>query len=570
MTPTELQKKLGELLALPAETEWVEFKRNNDKPDEIGEYLSAIANGAALHGKQTGYIVWGIKDGAHEVIGTSFVPKRAKVGNEALENWLLRLLNPRIDFTIHEFKYGEFPVVLFEVQAANSTPVRFSGEAFIRVGSYKKKLKDFPEKERKLWQMLSSTHEDWSAQIVEAASLDDLDSTALQFARAQYRIKHPQRADEMDSWDDVTFLNKAKVCIGGKVTHAALVLLGKEESAHLLAPAAAQLTWVLRNEARVDQDYEHFGLPLILSSDRILKKVRNLTIRHLPSRTLFPHEVSQYDPWVMRETLHNCIAHQDYTLRGRTSLVETPDSLLFTNMGTFIPGTVEDMIRSDAPPAVYRNKFLADGMVNLNMIDTIGSGIKKMFMAQRLRNFPMPDFDLSKTNEVSVRLTGQILDEKYTQMLMARGELDLMDVIALDKVQKRRAISDNEFKRLKVQHLIEGRRPNLFVSAEVALATGAKAAYIKHRGLDKAHYKALVISYFEQFGQSKRADIAAFLLEKISDALSTEQKENRIKNLLQEMRREGTLKSEGQGPGALWKLAKTATDSKNLDHSDQG
>lgn len=563
MTPAELQNKLDELLRLSSETEWLEFKRNNDNPDEIGEYLSAIANGAALHGRQTGYIVWGIKDGTHAVVGTSFAPKRAKVGNEELENWLLRLLNPRIDFKIHEFSRNELPVVLFEVQAANSIPVRFQSDAFIRVGSYKKKLKDYPEKERRLWQLLSATQQDWSVQVVEAATLADLDATALQFARTQYRIKHPQRAAELDTWDDATFLNKAKVCVGGKITHAALVLLGKEESAHLLMPAVAQLTWVLRSAAKVEQDYEHFGLPLILSSDRILNKVRNLTIRHLPSGTLFPQEVSQYDPWVMRETLHNCIAHQDYTLRGRISLVETPDSLMFTNLGTFIPGTVEEMIRSDAPPAVYRNKFLADAMVNLNMIDTIGSGIKKMFMAQRQRNFPMPDFDLSKANQVSVRLSGQILDENYTRLLMAHGELDLMDVIALDKVQKRCAISDHEFKRLKAEHLIEGRRPNLFVSAKVASATDDKAAYIKHRGLDKAHYKALVISYFKQFGQSKRADIATFLLEKISDALSTEQKENRIKNLLQEMRREGTLKSEGQGPGALWKLDKTGVESKN-------
>lgn len=560
---TDPHKKLDELLALPAETEWVEFKHNNEKPEEIGEYLSALSNGAALHGKQAGYIVWGIEDGTRRILGTTFQPHRAKVGNEALENWLLRLLTPRIDLMIFEFEHDGLHLVLWEVQAANSTPVRFQSDAFIRVGSYKKKLKEFPEKERRLWQLLSGTQQDWSAQIVEAASLNDLDPEALRFARTQYRVKHPQRADEMDSWDDVTFLNKAKVCIGGKVTHAALILLGNDESAHLLAPAVAQLTWILRNEANVEQDYEHFGLPLILSSDRILQKVRNLTIRHLPSGTLFPHEVSQYDPWVMRETLHNCIAHQDYTLRGRISLVETPDSLLFTNMGTFIPGTVEDMIRSDSPPAVYRNKFLADAMVNLNMIDTIGSGIKKMFMAQRQRNFPMPDFDLSKANQVRVQLTGRILDEKYTQLLMARSELELMDVIALDKVQKQLPVGDEEFKRLKAQHLIEGRRPNLFVSAKVAAATGDKAAYIKHRGLDKTHYKALVVSFLEKFGGSKREDLDSFLREKISDALSPDQKTHRIRNLLQEMRREGTLNCHGHGSGAIWQLAKQASNSKS-------
>ncbi len=562
MILSQLQKKLDELLRLSAETEWVEFKHNNEKPEEIGEYLSALANGAALHGKPAGYIVWGVEDDTHRILGTTFQPRLSKVGNEELENWLLRLLTPRIDFTIHEFNRDGLPVVLWEVQAANSIPVRFKSDAFIRVGSYTKRLMGFPEKERRLWQLLSGTQQDWSAKIVPAATPDDLDPEALRFARAQYRIKHPQRAEDMDSWDDVTFLNKAKVCIGGKVTHAALVLLGKEESAHLLSPAVAQLTWILRNETNVEQDYEHFGLPLILSSDRILKKVRNLTIRHLPSGTLFPQEVSQYDPWVMRETLHNCIAHQDYTLRGRISLVETPDSLLFTNMGTFIPGTVEDMIQSDSPPAVYRNKFLADAMVNLNMIETIGSGIKKMFMSQRQRNFPMPDFDLSRANQVSVQLTGRILDEKYTQLLMARSELELMDVIALDKVQKQRSVSDGEFKRLKAQHLIEGRRPNLFVSAKVAATTGDKAAYIKNRAFDKAHYQEMIVAYLQKFGEATRMDLDQLLMDKLSDALDDKQKRHFVTNLLQELRRNGVVWPDGATRGAKWRLYKADPEEK--------
>ncbi len=94
MTDAELQAKLDELLRLPAETEWVEFKHNNENPQDIGEYLSAISNGAALHGKRTGYLVWGIEDDTHAVLGTTFRPKQAKKGNENLESWLLHLLNP--------------------------------------------------------------------------------------------------------------------------------------------------------------------------------------------------------------------------------------------------------------------------------------------------------------------------------------------------------------------------------------------------------------------------------------------------------------------------------------------
>ena len=160
------------------------------------------------------------------------------------------------------------------------------------------------------------------------------------------------------------------------MTNTAIVLLGKPATAAFIAPAQARITWVLRDERNEEKDYTHFDPPFLLASDNVLNKIRNLTIRHLPSGTLFPHEVSQYDPWVLRETLHNCIAHQDYSLRARINVVELPTSLLFTNAGSFIPGTVEEMIRSDAPPEIYRNPFLAQAIVSLNMIDTIGSGIR--------------------------------------------------------------------------------------------------------------------------------------------------------------------------------------------------
>ena len=227
-----------------------------------------------------------------------------------------------------------------------------------------------------------------SAQVIEGATVSDLDPGALAFARLQYSEKHSQQAAEIGAWDDATFLNKAKVCVGGKVTRTALLLLGMPESGHLLSPAQARVTWVLRDEKKQEKDYQHFDLPFLLAGNKVLQKVRNLTIRHLPSGTLFPHEVTQYDPWVIREILHNSIAHQDYKMGGRINVVETPDTLLFTNLGSFIPGAVEEMILSDAPPEIYRNPFLAQAMVNLNMIDTIGSGIKRMFTRQRERSLP--------------------------------------------------------------------------------------------------------------------------------------------------------------------------------------
>lgn len=558
MTPAQQQAKLNELLALPQETEWAEFKHNNSDPSMIGEYLSALSNAAALEGKPFGYIVWGVEDGTRNIVGTTFKPRKQKgVGNEDLEPWLNKLLAPKVNFRIFEFEAHGHPMVMFEIQAANTAPVAFSGRRWVRVGSHKKPLAEHPEKERQLWLLLSGPIQDWSAQICAGATLNDLDPDAIAFARQEFKQKHPHLANEVADWDNPTFLNKAKVCINGQITRTAILLLGKNESEHYLHPAVAQITWVLKDEHGADLDYQHFKLPLILAVDKVFAKVRNLTYRHLADASLFPTEVTQYEPWVIRETLHNCIAHQDWPQGGRINVVEYPDRLLFTNVGTFLPGSVEDVVVRNAPPDVYPNRFLAEAMVNLNMIDTIGSGIRRMFTLQKERNFPMPDFDLSEANRVKVEIAGKVLDEKFTRLLKAIPDLALLDVIALDKVQKGKSISEEEFKRLKGQKLIEGRRPNLTVSAAIAAATETKAEYIKSRALDKEHYKGLVVSYLTKFGKAKREDIDKLLLDKLSDKLDEGQKRNFVRNLLQEMRKDGCLVSEGGNRWTMWRLAKS-------------
>jgi len=274
---------------------------------------------------------------------------------------------------------------------------------------------------------------------------------------------------------------------------------------------------------------------LILAVSELFGLIRNLTYRYMPNASLFPAEVKQYDTWVIRETLHNCIAHQDYTQGGRINVVEEPESLLFTNRGRFIPGTVETVILSSAPPELYRNPFLADAMVKLNMIDTIGSGIRRMFIRQRERFFSLPDYNLNEPDRVQVRLFGKVLDENFTRLLIEGADLDLMDVLALDKVQKQQPITDEEFKRLKKGELVEGRRPNLYVSARIAAATGDKAAYIRHRAFDKSHYKEMILSFLRQYGAAGRHEVDDLLMDKLSDALDHKQKRKKIGNLLFEM-----------------------------------
>lgn len=532
MNNADLTALLDRLRAEPRETEWLEFKANRYDAQALGEYLSALANSACLLGKPRGYLVFGIEDGTHAVVGTRFDPQ-AEVGqgNQPLPLWLALGLKPKLGFEMHVCQYQGERVVVFEVHPAFDRPVEFYGKAFVRNGSSKTALAGYPEKERAIWMR----RVDWSAQVCEQATLADLDPKAIAEARRQYAEKNktkPEKLAELTQWDDATFLNKAKLTVRGAITNAALLLLGREEASSLLAPAVARVSWILKNERNEELDYEHFGPPMLLNVDKVLARIRNLTVRELPDGTLFPVELTQYDPWVIREALHNCIAHQDYGLRGRIQVVETPQALLLTNVGGFLPGRVETVIEQDAPLEVYRNPYLAEAMVSLNMIDTQGGGIKRMFQVQRRRFFPLPDYDLSQPERVMVTLRGRILDVRYTRLLMAQGELDLATIMLLDKVQKGVRIEPEDAKRLKAAKLVEGRYPNLLVAGSVSAATGDKARHIRNRGFDNRYYRDLIVDLVREHQPVSREDIDKLLLDKLPDILTAEQKVNRVHNLL--------------------------------------
>lgn len=540
---------------LPVEMEWVEFKeaKNNFDFHDLGKYFSALSNEANLKRQPAGWLIFGVTNNRpRQVCGTQFRSHRSSL--DKLKKEVTQYTNNRISFDeIHELATPQGRVVMFQIPPAlRGMPTSWKGHFYGREGEHLGPL-SLQEIEHIRRQVI---HEDWSAQLCEGATLNDFDSEAVSFARQEYKKKYATLALEVDQWDNLTFLNKAKVCINGRITRAAIILLGKNGAEHFLLPAIARISWVLKDASGVEKDYQHFGPPLLLAVDQVFAKIRNLTYRYLPNASLFPMEIMQYDPWVIRETLHNCIAHQDYMLGGRINVIEETESLLFTNVGDFLPGSVEEVIQRDAPPEFYRNRFLAEAMVNLNLIDTIGSGIKRMFETQRRRNFPMPDYDLSEPGRVRVRIIGKVVDEKYSRMLMAKSDLELMDVVALDKVQKGKPLTGDEFKWLKAKRLIEGRRPNLFVSAQIAAATETKADYIKKRAFDKSHYKEMVLSYLQEFGEAKREDINTLLRDKLSDAFTSDQKDHYISNLLQEMRRDRAIAPVGgkRGKGAKWEL----------------
>lgn len=546
------------MMLLPAETECIEFKeaKNNFDFDDIGKYFSALSNEANINRESAGWLIFGITDKPpRKIVGSNY--RNTPPGLDRLKEKIAQHTNHQMTFAdIHELTVQEERVVMFEIPpAAHSIPTTWNGVAYGRIHE-----SCGPLSLHEIDRIRERALPDWSAEICDNATINDLSPEAIVFARAKYKEKHQDLTAEVDEWDDTTFLNKAKVCINGKITNTAIILLGKSEAGQIVSPAIASITWVLKDDEGFEIDYAHFYSPIILAVEKVFEKIRNLTVRHMSGDTLFPIEATQYDPWVIREALHNCIAHQDYRQSARITVTERTDSLIFTNRGEFIPGTVQCIIERDTPPDRYRNSFLANAMVELNMIDTIGSGIKRMFKKQRDRYFPMPDYDFSEENLVKVSVPGRIIDEKYTRILIQHKDLDLMDVIALDKVQKGYPLSNEERSSLKTKKLVEGRHPNLYVSKNIAAATDTKAEYIKNRSFDKQYFKDMVIGYLEEFGEAKRKDIDTLLMVKVSTAMDSKQKRKFITNLLQEMRRSNQITVVGRGTKAKWILYDESID----------
>lgn len=545
----------------------MEFKSNWDLSSDIGEYLSALANAAVLARHDHAWLIWGVDDATHEVRGTSFHPFTAKgEGSQPLVMWLTQRTSPRPDFEFHELAHPAGRVVMLAIKVPRSAPLAFGGVRYIRIDSHKTKLAEHPDKELRIWELLGQKS-DWSGELVPEATIDDLDFEAVEAARRRFTeylvksepdvLRHEGLQAEALAWDKVTLLNKARLAKAGRITRAALLLLGKDEAAHFLSPVDTKLSWILRDAQNRTESSQHYGMPLLLSTEKIFGQIRNVSVEHMPDGTLFPAAVQRYDAWVIREALHNCVAHQDYRLGGKVNVVEHPDKLVFTNLGQFIPPSVEWMLEHQSPPEHYRNQWLIDGMIRLRMIDQVGSGIRRMFQTQRDRFFPLPDFVFDTPEQghprVEVTIPGQVLDVKYTQMLMRRSDLTLHQVLMLDRVQKKRPLPAGDVRELKALKLIEGRSPSFYVSAKVAEWTGQKASYIRNKGLDDGYYRKLVTDYLKKYGQATRKDLEDLLLGKLPEVLNSAQKAHKVRNLLQAMRRDGLVHRVGPKATAVWR-----------------
>lgn len=551
-TDNQLKEKIVQMID-DFESEVVEFKeaKSNYSFNDIGKYFSALSNEANIRGFQEAWLIFGISNDK-KFVGTEF---RKQGSLQNLKKELVNGTNERLTFMeIYELTMERCRVVAFQIPPAiRGIPTTWQGAAYAREHE-----SVCPLPMNKVDLIRSQIGMDWSKEIVEEASMDDLDSEAVARARELFSKRQSDRKkaqEVLNNLSDVEVLNKAGITIKGKITRTALLLLGNSESAHYFDGFIPRITWTLYNADNSVKAYEHFDMPMLLAVDKVYSRIRNIKYRYIAGQqTLFPDEVDQYEPELIKEIINNCIAHQDYRLRGKINVEEFEDKLVFINEGAFIPETIEQALEPGYKPPYYRNVFLCNAMVNLYMIDTNSMGIPMMYQIQRDKCFPLPTYDLNTINRVKVTVYGKILDKNYTQLLYSDTDLNMRTVFLLDQVQKHEVISKESFKNLKKRGLVEGRYPNIFVSFKVADIVGQKATYVRNKGLDDDICKQLIIKALESMGEASKQELMEVLEKALPEVLSDEQKSKKVSNLLQAMKRENIIMAKGTNRYAKWQL----------------
>lgn len=390
----QLQALLRELCRLPSETEWVEFKHNNDDAPMIGEYISALANSAALLGKQSGYLVWGVNDDTKDVIGTAFNPATARHKQQELESWLLQKTTPKIHFQFYAFNsHQQKPVVILEVQAASHTPVQFDGIEYIRVGSYKKKLREFAEKERALWRVFDKTPFEQQA-ATENSSVEHVlqlldypayfDLTQQPLPEGRDGILAALQADKLIS----------KTASGlWQISNLGAILFAKklQNFQHLNRKAVRLILY--RGSSRVETIRELEGNKgYAVGFEGLIDYIKTLLPTNEEIGKAFRKEVPMYPELAIRELVANAIIHQDFSLSGTGPMIELFDSRMeITNPGT----PLVDADRFIDSPPQSRNEMLASFMRRINICEERGTGIDKVISQIELYQLPAPLFEVT-------------------------------------------------------------------------------------------------------------------------------------------------------------------------------
>ena len=534
--------------------EWLSLKSNvaGRKGEDLVSYVSALSN------MDGGCVVIGVQDKTLSVTGI------ADFADYTLENVIHRILGrtpglPSVGLSIEARQASDTGATIWLVHVpshAPRQPVHAHDKAWQRDGDSLVELR--PDRLRGILTELMAGL-DWSAERVPRATLADLDPTAIAKAREKFAAKHQQErwATGMAAWTTEEFLDKAKITLHGQITHTALLLLGTPQSVGLLPNSTAEMTWKVPEERIA----KHFGPPFLLTTTELGQHIRNPNIKLFPATELLAIELPRYDTKVILEGLHNCIAHQDYEQAGRIVVLETQGRLLMSNPGGFVDGKPEDYFTGERTPSMYRNPWLAVAMNNIGMIDKGGYGIGDMVRSQRKRYLPLPDFEGSTRAETRFHIYGQQMDENYSRMLMERSDLPLEQVVWLDRVQKKHRIADEQALVLCKAKLIEGRKPNFFVSAYVAKATKTENQYVLNKGFSDDHCKGVIVKRLS-LGPATGDELQRLVYDLLPAVLNAKEKNTKITNLRTALRLRGldgvfievSPSGPARGAGALWRI----------------
>ena len=547
-------KAIFQRLITNVEHEVIELKtaENQYDRDKLGKYFSALSNEANLRDEEFAWIVMGVNN-SRQTVGTQFLMDDTQ--RQLLKHDIAANTTGGLTFRdIVPIEVDGKRVLMFQIPAASRNIVtKWKGIAYGRSGESLEPLSqdkyDAIRQQRPV--------DDWSAHVIEDATIkNDLDELALAKARIEFKKVYDKQPPEMvDSWTPEEFLRHSGLLNNGKLTRGALLLLGKPEMAYKLSPAIPQITWTLVNDEGRKINYQHFTIPYILTVDEVLGKIRNLTMREMPGGTLFPDKLMQYDDFIIREVLHNAIAHQDYTLCQRINFIEGPDYLYYSNAGTFYPETLENALDTLKQQKFYRNECLCKGMVSYNMIDTVSSGIQTMFYKQKERHFPMPDYEINENvPEVNVKIYGRVIDERYVDLLKRDTSLTLKECIWLDAIQKKRPITDEALRILKSKKLIEWHKPNYIISQTVAQKTHQVSEYTKQKGLDKKKLLNMLQQVVEDAGDTgiMLNEIYTYMEVTLPSTKSVDAKKKTLTYLLSGLKAKGIIYADGR----KWKAVK--------------
>jgi predicted HTH transcriptional regulator len=401
---------LKELQSLPQECEWVEFKQNNANPQEIGEYISALSNSACYHKKEYAYLVFGVENETHNLVGTTFSPRQTKIGNQELENWLATQLNPRIDFNIFEFDFEEKHFAIFRISATRNTPVSFRGEYYIRIGSYKKRLDDHPERERKIWQ---ADKQPVFENEIAAANVSENDILQLiDYPKFFEMLKLPlpdNRKGILDRMLQEKIIVKQNTSYDIKNIGALLFAKNLENFERLGRKAVRVIFYDGKN--RIKTIKEHTDLKgYAVGFEELIRYLDD----NLPSNEIIDmalrKTIRKYPTIAVRELVANALIHQDFGISGTSPMIEIFENRIeITNPGKPL---IDTMRFIDHNPE-SRNELLARFMRRLNICEERGSGYDKVIQECEIYQLPAPEI---------------IAEERYTRIILReKKSFQLMD-----------------------------------------------------------------------------------------------------------------------------------------------